>query len=483
MKKAILLIFVGLMASGVLFAGGGSESDGFTIKKGTLRVGMEIGYPPMEYFDVDGKTPIGFDVEMAKAIAAKMGLKVEFVDTAWDGIFAGVNTGKYDCIMSSVTVTDERLANFNFTRPYINNTQAMVLPKGSKVSVRTPFDTKGLQVAVQGETTSDKFVSGLEAGGLNVTIRRYDKVIDCFDELKNGRVNAVVCESVVAYFYAGTPSSPYDIVWEDDVDESLGICFKKGNDALSKAVDDVLAEFFEDGTLHRLSQTIFHQDFVSSNYTLKDAISWLPALLWGAQITIGLTILSVSAGLVLSFFLALGKMSKNILINKFCSGYIFFFRGTPLLMQLYFIYYGLPDISPYLTIQSRFLAAFIAFGLNAAAYCAEIIRAAIQSIDKGQFEASRALGLSYAQTLRLVIMPQSFRRLIPPVGNEFIMVLKDASLVGMIALTDITRATRAISSSTASALVYMPAMILYLIITAVFTVVFNKLENKYSVYE
>jgi polar amino acid transport system permease protein len=212
-------------------------------------------------------------------------------------------------------------------------------------------------------------------------------------------------------------------------------------------------------------------------------INWLPALLRGARITIGLTILSVSAGEVLSLFLALGKMSKNFLINKFCSGYIFFFRGTPLLMQLYFIYYGLPDISPYLTIRSRFLAAFIAFGLNAAAYCAEIIRAAIQSIDKGQFEASRALGLSYAQTFRLVIIPQSIRRLIPPVGNEFIMMLKDTSLVGMIALTDITKATRSISSSTASALVYIPAMILYLIITWIFTFVFNKLEKKYSVYE
>jgi len=200
-------------------------------------------------------------------------------------------------------------------------------------------------------------------------------------------------------------------------------------------------------------------------------------------VTIGLTILSVSAGLVISLFLALGKLSKIFVINKFCTGYIFFFRGTPLLMQLYFIYYGLPDISPLLTIHSRFFAAFIAFSLNIAAYCAEVIRAAIQSIDKGQFEASRALGLSYAQTMRLIIMPQSIRRLIPPVGNEFIMVLKDASLVGMIALTDITRATRAISSSTASALVYIPAMVLYLIITAIFTFVFHKTEKKFSVYQ
>jgi polar amino acid transport system permease protein len=216
---------------------------------------------------------------------------------------------------------------------------------------------------------------------------------------------------------------------------------------------------------------------------VQKVLGWIPPLLDGARITISLTVVAVSAGLIMSLFLALGKMSKKAWLNRLCSGYVFFFRGTPLLMQLYFIYYGLPQITPLLTINNRFVAAFIAFGLNSAAYCAEIIRAAIQSIDKGQFEASRALGMSYAQTMRLVIVPQSIRRLIPPVGNEFIMVLKDASLVSIIALTDITKVTRSISSSTASAMVYIPAMILYLIITAVFSYVFHKLEKKYSIYE
>ncbi len=216
---------------------------------------------------------------------------------------------------------------------------------------------------------------------------------------------------------------------------------------------------------------------------LKEIIGWIPSLLDGAKVTISLTLLSVCAGLVIALFLALGKMSKRKWINNICSSYIFFFRGTPLLMQLYFVYYGLPQLSPIFTINNRFLAAFIAFGLNSAAYTAEIIRAAIQSIDKGQFEAAHALGMSYGQTMKLVVVPQSIRRLIPPVGNEFIMVLKDASLVSIIALADITKVTRSISSSTASALVYIPAMVLYLIITAVFTIVFNRLEKKYSIYE
>ena len=152
---------------------------------------------------------------------------------------------------------------------------------------------------------------------------------------------------------------------------------------------------------------------------LAKIIGWLPQLLDGARITILLTICAVSMGLLLSIFLALGKMSKNRIVSKLCGAYIFFFRGTPLLMQLYFIYFGLPQINMALTINSRFFAAFLAFSLNSAAYCSEIIRAAIQSIDRGQFEASKALGFSRAQTMRLVIFPQSIRRLIPPVANEF----------------------------------------------------------------
>lgn len=212
-------------------------------------------------------------------------------------------------------------------------------------------------------------------------------------------------------------------------------------------------------------------------------LGWMPQLLGGAKITVLLTLCSVSAGLVLSIFLALGSMSKVKIVRALCKAYVFFFRGTPLLMQLYFVYYGLPEINRAFTINNQFLAAFIAFGLNSSAYCSEIIRAAIQSIDRGQFEACKVLGLNYFQTMRLVILPQSVRRLIPPVGNEFIMMLKDASLVSLIALADITKVTRSIQSSTASSLVYIPAMVLYLVITAVFSLIFHLLEKKHSVYE
>jgi polar amino acid transport system permease protein len=152
-------------------------------------------------------------------------------------------------------------------------------------------------------------------------------------------------------------------------------------------------------------------------------------------------------------------------------------------MQLFFVYYALPLIWPALTLQNRFVAALIAFSINSAAYQAEIIRAALQSIDKGQSEAAHSLGLSPWQTMTLVIIPQSIKRMIPPIGNEFIMVLKDTSLVSTIALVDLMKKTSQIQSSAATALVYLPSAAIYLVFTAVFTWIFNRLEHHQARFE
>jgi len=262
-KKAIFTVLAVFAVSGILFTGCAKKSGGLTIKPGVLMIGMEIGYPPMEYFDADGKTPIGFDVSMGKAVAEKMGLKFEFVDTAWDGIFAGVDTKKYDCIMSSVTITEARQAAHNFSKPYIQNTLAIVLPKGSKLSIRSPEDLTGLGVAYQEETTSDDYMTRLGEEGLQFTPYEYDKVMYCFDEMKLGRVDAIMTDLLVAYEYISQAGSPFEIVWQGG-DEQFGICMKKGNNALTEAVNKALDELFNEGTMLRISNDIFGMDLVSA---------------------------------------------------------------------------------------------------------------------------------------------------------------------------------------------------------------------------
>jgi polar amino acid transport system substrate-binding protein len=227
---------------------------------------MEIGYPPMEYFDSDGKTPIGFDVELAKALAAKLGFGFEFVDTAWDGIFAGVDTGKYDCIISSVTYTEERAAQFNFTKPYVANSQLLVVRKDAAVKPRTLEETQGLRLTYQAETTSDELATEwIARTGAKVEVFEYDKVMNCFDELGiTKRVDVILVDSVVAAEYLSRPNNPFEITAEISNDEVLAICLKKGNNALTEALNKALDELYADGTLQRISQNVFGTDVVSS---------------------------------------------------------------------------------------------------------------------------------------------------------------------------------------------------------------------------
>ena len=264
LKKTALVLLAVLTASGLAFAGGGKQPGGLTIEAGVLTVGMEIGYPPMEYYDADGKTPIGFDVSMAKAIAAKMGLKVKFVDTAWDGIFAGVETGKYDCIMSAVTITEARLGAHNFSKPYVGNALAMVLPKGSPIKARSPQECTGLGVSYQAETTSDIYMTRLADQGLKFTPYEYEKVMNCFDEMKLGRVDVIVTDLLVALDYVTPADSPFEIVWQGPADEKFGVCLKKGNDTLTAEIDKALDALFADGTMLKISQDIFKLDLVSA---------------------------------------------------------------------------------------------------------------------------------------------------------------------------------------------------------------------------
>jgi polar amino acid transport system substrate-binding protein len=254
------------LVSQALFATGGKQDNAgaLTLKQGVLSIGMEIGYPPFEYYDVDGKTPIGFDVEMANALAAKLGLKTEFIDTAWDGIFAGVATNKYDCVISAATITDERKVAYDFTRPYIGNAQAIVLLKNSAIKIQKPEDLTGLRVTFQAETTSDIYVTKLIEEGLKTNVFEYDKVMNCFDELKLGRVDAIVCDSLVAVNYVAPADSPFVIVWQGTSDEEFGICLKKGNTALLNALNNALDELFADGVMVEISQRVFNMDMVSA---------------------------------------------------------------------------------------------------------------------------------------------------------------------------------------------------------------------------
>jgi len=210
-------------------------------------------------------------------------------------------------------------------------------------------------------------------------------------------------------------------------------------------------------------------------------------ILEGTQRTILIAGVSVLFGILLGIVIALFKISRSKALNGLAWFYVWIFRGTPMLMQLFVFYYALPlftyDVFGVSLRIPALLAAFIAFSLNSAAYLSEIFRGAIQSIDKGQMEAAKALGMSYYQAMFKIIIPQSYRRLIPPLGNELITLVKDTSLVASISLFDLLRTVQVMNNSSGEWVYFIYAGVIYLFVTSIIQLVFDKLEKKYSVYE
>lgn len=206
----------------------------------------------------------------------------------------------------------------------------------------------------------------------------------------------------------------------------------------------------------------------------------LPLLLAGALVTVQITALSVAFGLFIGMLMSLARLSNRWIFRAFATAYVDFVRGTPLLVQIFIIYFALP-----LIVGQRvdpFVAAITACSINSGAYVAEIFRGGIQSIDKGQMEAGRSLGMTWAQTMRYIILPQAFKRIIPPLGNEFIAMLKDSSLVSVIGFEELTRSGQLIIARTyASFEIWTIVAFIYLVMTFTISRLVAYLERRFKI--
>lgn len=215
------------------------------------------------------------------------------------------------------------------------------------------------------------------------------------------------------------------------------------------------------------------------SFDLALAVDSLPLLLAGAVVTVQITMLSVGLGMVIGLFVGIARLANFWPVRTLAAVYIDFLRGTPLLVQIFLIYFALPMITG--SRVDPFVAAITACGINSGAYVAEIFRAGIQSIDNGQMEAGRSLGMSWWQTMRYIIIPQAFKRVIPPLGNEFIAMLKDSSLVSVIGFEELTRCGQLVIARTYGSLeIWTSVAIIYLVMTVTISRLVAYLERRYD---
>lgn len=252
-KKAIACALLAVTVAGIAGCSG-SKSD-------VLKVGVDDVYPPMEFKDDAGKT-VGFDIELSTEIAKKMGKKVEFVSTAWDGIFTALEAKKFDCIISSVSITEERQKNYIFTNPYVANAQVFIVPAKS-TTINSEKDFKGKKIGVQTGTTADESADKF-LKEISFEKKQYDQIIQPFSDMKIGRIDAIIVDEVVGKYYVAQDKSSFKLAGARLSPEPIGICFRKSDtaqrDQMQKAIDSLKA----DGTLKKISEKWFGEDLTSN---------------------------------------------------------------------------------------------------------------------------------------------------------------------------------------------------------------------------
>ena len=217
-------------------------------------------------------------------------------------------------------------------------------------------------------------------------------------------------------------------------------------------------------------------------FDMNLVVNSFPLLLIGAGVTIQITVLSTAIGFVIGLIVGVARISNLRVLRMLAEVYVEFFRGTPLLVQIFLFYFARPVITGQRI--DPFIAAISACGINSGAYVAEIFRAGIQSVDDGQMEAGRSLGMTWLQTMRYIIVPQAFKRVIPPLGNEFIAMLKDSSLVSVIGFEELTRRGQLIIAKTYGSFeIWMSVAVIYLVMTLTISRFVAYLERRYRVHD
>lgn len=425
-------------------------------KEGVLKWGADAeGGAP--YVFPDPQKPerlIGFEVDLAAALAGKLGVRAEMVQNQWDGLVPALQRGNFDIVLNGLELTDEHRQQIAMSRPYYAYAQQMVVRK-TAADLRRLEDLKGKSVGTLSATAAQRLLEKL--GG--VEIKTYPGQVEPFRDLSNGRLDAVLLDlPIVTYYLAKEPNlkrsgEPFALGY-------YGIGVRPEDKLLLAALNKALAELHADGTLEKIyaryglwdanqaqlseyrEEQLVTQQRIS---TLREWRTFLPLLLKGALVTVEISCLSMVLAVTLGLMLALLRLYGVAPVRWGAGIYIEVIRGTPLLIQLFLIYYGLPNVGIKL---NAFAAAVLGLGLNYAAYEAENYRAGIQAIPHGQMEASMALGMTRWLALRRIIIPQAVRLVIPPVTNDFIALFKDSSLVSVITMVELTKVYGMLATTT-----------------------------------
>ncbi len=404
---------------------------------------------------------IGYELEMVEALAAAMNRRPEFVPTDWETIVTSLQRGEFDVVVNGLEPTEDRARVILFSKPYYVF-QLQLTVRKNETRINRLEDCRKHVVGTLGNTAASRL---MEKEG--IPFKGYADPVGAYRDLELGRVDAVLMDVPMEAFYA-RPNPRLKSAGEPFMRGAYVVGLRKGDEALKAEVDAGIDKIVRDGTLERILRKwslwndaqeelkaaartdvaegekppeVLKYDVTASEFNWGEAIWRLTrAALVTVLLSLGAMVIAVTLGLAL----AIGQSRGPVWLRFVSTAYVEFFRGTPVLVQLLFLYFGLPRLG---LAMPGWLTALVGLGLNYAAYESQVYRAALEAIPKGQFEAAYALGMSPVLAFRRIILPQALRIALPPMTNDFVSLFKDTSVAFAISVWELATAYRELANA------------------------------------
>ncbi len=469
-KKFISLLLIVLL----IISGCGKDVEkkegrvGEIQEKGKLVVATSADYPPYEYIEnKDGKDEIvGFDIEIVKYIADAWKVDLEVKNVEFEALLMGLESGMYDMVIAGMTPDPSRKASFSDI--YYNAEHGLIVRSEDADEYTSLEDMKGKKVGVQLGSVQEDILDKMDG----VDKQALGLITNLIMELKTDKIDGILMEKPVAESFAKVHSELKVVDSISIIDETGGsaIAMREDDGQLAEEVNVVLNKIKEEGLVDKW--------IVEANEAASEeqSDSYGNFYLAGIKFTLLLSFFSLVLGFVLGLIITKMRMSDYKGLKLIAGIFVEIIRGTPLMVQILLVYYGSDTFG---INMGAFTASLIAVAINSGAYVSEIIRSGIESVDKGQMEAGRSLGLSKKQTMNKIIMPQAIRNILPALGNEFVTLIKETSIASTIGVAELmyqTKKVQTLSFEGIKPLLF--GTLIYFILTFSISLVMKKLERK-----
>ncbi|RPA59585.1 ABC transporter permease subunit [Aerococcus agrisoli] len=451
----------------------------------TYVIATDTTFAPFEFQDADGNF-VGIDVDILAAIAEDQGFKYELKSLGFDAAVQAVESGQADGVIAGMSITDERKQTFDFADAYYESGTSFAVLDSS--DIESLEDLEGKSVAVKTGTQGAALADEL-ADEYGFTVNTFDDSPNMYQDVVSGNSAAAV-EDTPVMGYAISQGLELRIIGDKLSPALYGFAVLKGqNPELVEMFNAGLENIKADGTYDEIltkyganegqsAETEEEPAAVEKDSFFAQITNNFPALMKGLGTTVYLAIISLVIATIAGIFLGLMRTSGNAILSGIATVYIDIIRGLPLLVMSFFIYFGIPSMFN-ITISS-IVAGILTLSLNAAAYMGEIVRGGIQAIDLGQTEAARSLGLTKGQTMRRVILPQAVKVMVPSFINQFVITLKDTSILSVIGIVELTQTGRIIIARTyQSGSMWLIIGLMYIIIITILTKLSDYIERVY----